>query len=200
MFRRFRIRKKAEEKYMSAEKIGDRIDKLRGKIPSFVLKDLSSSLEGKSITREQFDKILEEVTKEVEQSRIDKKIEGMAEQLTKLSKGVETFEKLTSEKPIAEFPIDKIEKIKTRVNELSSGLDKSISSSRDFETDLTNRLNEIERGILSEEVPMEKLERLERGVGDLSSGIDDLSKDMSTILGGIDISELIAAGLKRKLA
>jgi uncharacterized phage infection (PIP) family protein YhgE len=200
MFRRFRRGKKAEKEYMSPEEIKDRINKLRGEIPFFVLKDLTSSLEGKSISREQFDKIVGAVTEQVEQSRIDKKIGGMAEQLTKLSKGVETFQKLTSEKPIEEFPIDKIEEIERKVNDLSSGLDKSTSSSRDFETDLTNRLNEIERRISPEEVPMERLDRLEKGVMDISSGIDDLSKDMCAILGGIDVGSLVVSGLKGKLA
>jgi hypothetical protein len=122
----------------------------------------------------------------------------MAEQLTKLSKGIETFEKLTSEKPITEFPIERIEEVERKVNDLSSGLDKSISSSRDFETDLINRLNEIERRVSPEEVPIERLDSLKRQIMNISSGIDDLSKDMCTLLGGIDISELITSGLKGK--
>jgi hypothetical protein len=123
----------------------------------------------------------------------------MAEQLTKLSGGVETIEKTISEKPPEVFPIDKIKEMERRVDDLSSGLDKSISSSRDFETDLTNHLNEIERRISPGEVPMERLERLEKGVMDISGGIDDLSKDMYAIF-RIDINKIVTLGLKRKLA
>jgi predicted nucleic acid-binding Zn-ribbon protein len=123
----------------------------------------------------------------------------MAEQLTKLSGGVETIEKTISEKPPEVFPIDKIKEMERRVNDLSSDLDKSISSSRDFETDLTNHLNEIERRISPGEVPMERLERLEKGVMDISGGIDDLSKDMYAIF-RIDINKIVTLGLKRKLA
>jgi hypothetical protein len=43
------------------------------------------------------------------------------------------------------------------------------------------------------------LERLEREVSNISSGIDDLSGDMCTILGGLDINELVVLGLKGKL-
>jgi seryl-tRNA synthetase len=198
MFRRGR---KAKEAYLSPKEIQKEIVELKGRIPFSVLGELGDSLKDKSITREQFDKIVEGVTERVEQSRIDKKIGSMAEQLTKLSKGVETFEKLTSEKPIEEFPLEKIGEVERKVNDLSSKLDESVSSSRGLETDLTNRLNEIERKTSSlERVPKEKLERLEKETLDLLSRTTDLSKDLYAIFGGIDVNELITLGLKGKLA
>jgi hypothetical protein len=200
MFKRFRIGRKAKEAYLSPEEIQKGIEEFEGRIPFSVLEELEDALKDKSITREQFDKIIEEVAERVEQLRIDKKIEGMTDQLTKLSKGVETFEKLTSEKPIEEFPIERLKEIERKVDDLSSYLDKNISTNRDFEVIFKKRLDEIERETSPEEVAMERLERLEKESLDILSRANDLSKDLYAVFGGIDISELITSGLKGKLA
>jgi DNA repair ATPase RecN len=195
MFKRFRLGRKAKEAYLSPEEIQKGIEEFEGRIPFSVLEELGDALKDKSITREQFDKIIEEVTEGVEQSRIDKKIEDMTDQLTKLSKGVETIEKLTSEKPIEEFPIERLEEIERRVDDLSTTLDKSISSTGEFEASSGKRLDKIP---LLED-PTERLEKLERETLNLLSHATDLSKDLYAFFGVIDISEIITMVLKRKL-
>ncbi|HIH97878.1 MAG TPA: hypothetical protein HA346_02585, partial [Thermoplasmata archaeon] len=54
------------------------LGKLRGKVPSFILKDLSDSLKNREITKEQFEKISQAVWEKVDGSRLDKKIEDMS--------------------------------------------------------------------------------------------------------------------------
>lgn len=198
MFRRFRRRKAEEE--MSPEEIEEKMGKLRGRIPSFILRDIRSSLEGKSITREKFGRIIETLLERVDQTRIDKKIGNMAEELTRLSKGVETLRNITgtSEEATEEFPLSSMEEIEIKTNDFSEKVDEGVSSNKELESVLTSRLDEIEKETF-EEVPIEKLERLEREVSNISSGIDDLSGDMCTILGGLDINELVVLGLKGKL-
>ena len=198
MFRRFRRRKAEEE--ISPEEIEEEMDKLRGKIPSFILRDIGSSLKGKSVTREKFDRIIETLLERVDQTRIDKKIGNMAEELTRLSRGVETLRNITgtSEEATEEFPLKSIEGIERKTNDFSEKVDEGVSSNKELESVLTSRLDEIEKETF-EEVPIEKLERLEKEVSNISSGIDDLSGDMCTILGGLDINELVVLGLKGKL-
>jgi uncharacterized protein YoxC len=186
--------KEIEEEYMDPEEIREEIKKLEDKIPFFILKDLRESLEGKSITKEQFDQIAKTIIEKVEQSRIDKKIGGMADQVTRLTEGVEAIGKLVSKKPEA-IPVDRIEKLDERVANLSSSLESSISSSREAERGLSQRLEEIEKK--SFEISKERLGKVEERVGKLSSTIDGLSKDIGRMVGGGDIGKFVKDTIKR---
>jgi hypothetical protein len=54
---------------------------------------------------------------------------------------------------------------------------------------LTDRLNAIEAKTL--DLPKERVGSLNKGVADVSEGIGDLFRDMSNILGGVNIEEII---------
>jgi hypothetical protein len=192
----FRKKEKvSEEEYMSPEKIREEIDKLEDKIPFFILKDFRGSLEGKSVTKEQFDQIAGAVIEKVEQSRIDKKIGGITDQVTRLTEGVEAIEKLVSKKPAEEIPAYRIESLGERVNTLSTNLEKNISDSREVEKVLTQHLEEIEKK--SFEISKERLKKVEERVGELSSTITGLTKDISRMVGGGDISKFIKDTIKK---
>jgi flagellar protein FlaD len=83
-----------EEEFMTPNEIQTEIDKLGGKVPSFILKDLRESLKNRSITKEQFKKVSQTIKEKVDRSRLDKRIEGMSTQVTKLTQTIESMGKL----------------------------------------------------------------------------------------------------------
>jgi flagellar protein FlaD len=67
------------------------LGKLRGRVPSFILKDLSDSLKNRNITKEQFEKISQAVREKVDGSRLDKKIEDMSSEVGRLAQTIESM-------------------------------------------------------------------------------------------------------------
>jgi flagellar protein FlaD len=117
-----------EEEYMTSEEIEREVNKLRGKVPSFILKDLKASLEGRSVTKSQFDKISEAILEKVDRSRLDKRIEDMSTQVTKLTDTIESIGKLMGKKPVEErapvreLPIEiPVRKIEVKLTQIPSG-------------------------------------------------------------------------------
>ncbi|HIH97778.1 MAG TPA: hypothetical protein HA346_02045 [Thermoplasmata archaeon] len=191
MFKGFGKGEKAKKRYLSPEEIEKKIYEQKGKIPYFMLRELNGSLKEKEITKEKFDKIIENLTEQAEQTRIDKRIGNMGEELAKLSKGMDAVKGLIgAEKEIPqEFPLDKIGAVERRINEISRKIEERLSSNNELVARLTDRLNAIEAKTL--DLPKERVESLNKGVADVSEGIGDLSRDMNNILGGVNIEEMI---------
>ena len=187
--------KKEDEKgIMKPKEVQDEIKKLEDKIPFFVLKDLGDSLEGKSVTKEQFNQIVKAVKERIDQSRIDKKIDGMTSQVTKLSDGIGAIEKMVTEKP--EVPLNRIERLEEKVTNLSSTLDSMISANTEIEKEINQRLEEIERKTTFE-VSGERVEKVEREANKISVAIDGLSKDIGMLLlGGEKIGGIVNEFIK----
>jgi DNA repair exonuclease SbcCD ATPase subunit len=185
------MKKEGKKGYMKPKEIQAEIDKLEGKAPFFALKELSESLEGKSITKEKFDQIVEAIIERVEQSRIDKKIEGMAGQVTRLSEGFERVEKLVSERPPLEIPKERIVQLDEKVTTISKSLEENISSSKEKKEGLNQRLKIIEDRSSGAKESIKGLEKLEKEIKSVSNGFYGLSKDMSVMLGGLDINKII---------
>jgi flagellar protein FlaD len=82
------------DEIMTSEEVSAEVDKLRGAVPSFILKDLKNSLEGRNITRDQFNKISERILETVDKTRLDKRIEDMYSQVGKLTHTVESIGKM----------------------------------------------------------------------------------------------------------
>ena len=182
------------EVQMEAEEIQKEIKKLEGKIPFFVLKDLGDSLEGKSVTKEQFNQIVEATKERIDQSRIDKKIDGMTSQVTKLSDGIGAIEKRVTEKP--GVPLNRIERLEEKVTNLSSILDSMISANTEIEKEINQRLEEIERKTTFE-VSGERVEKVGREANKISVAIDGLSKDIGMLLlGGEKIGGIVNEFIK----
>jgi DNA repair exonuclease SbcCD ATPase subunit len=185
------MKKEGKKGYMKPKEVQAEIDKLEGKVPFFALKEFRESLEGKGITREQFDKIAGAVIEKVEQSRIDKKIGGMADQVTRLTEGVEKIEKLVSERPPLEIPKERIMQLDEKVTTISKSLEENISGIEGKREGLNQRLKVIEDRSSEAKESIKGLEKLEEEIKLVSNGFYGLSKDMSVILGGLDINKII---------
>lgn len=86
-----------ENEPLTEDEVEREINNLKGKIPSFILRDLKSSLEGRIITRGQFEKIKGRILETVDKSRLDKRIENVSSQVGRLSGMVESIGKMLSE-------------------------------------------------------------------------------------------------------
>jgi flagellar protein FlaD len=86
--------KGAEEEFMTPIEIQTEIDKLRGKVPSFILKDLRESVKDRSITKKQFEKISETIKEKVDRTRLDRRIDDMSAQVVRLTDTIESIGKL----------------------------------------------------------------------------------------------------------
>ncbi|HIH97671.1 MAG TPA: hypothetical protein HA346_01490 [Thermoplasmata archaeon] len=201
MFRRSRRGAKAKGKYLTPEEIREKLEELKGKIPFFVLDELSNELKDKELTKEQFKSIVSEVAERVEQSRVDKKVENVFEQLTKISSGIESMGKLTRERPSEGVSLEEIEKLEVKVDDLLKKTGDFSANNKSLVEDLRDHLAKIEKstGSLSE-IPTERLERVERETSALLSRMEDLSKDLHIVFGQADVRELVHLGLKGKLA
>jgi DNA repair exonuclease SbcCD ATPase subunit len=185
--------KKEDEKgIMKPKEVQDEIKKLEGKIPFFVLKDLGDSLEGKSVTKERFNQIVEAVKERIDQSRIDKKIDGMTSQVTKLAEGFESIERSVGERSTLEVPIERLKRVDENVTTLASRFEENIGSSKEGMEKLERRLKDVEKKASGAKVSIKTLEKLEKKIGSASGDFYGLSRDMCLILGGIDTSQIIA--------
>lgn len=82
-----------EEGVMTPLQIQREIDQLRGKIPSFILKDLSDSLKHRNVTQYQFDQIKEKLVEQIEGGRLDTRIDKITDQVNRLATTIESIGK-----------------------------------------------------------------------------------------------------------
>jgi hypothetical protein len=174
---------------MGPKEIRGEIGKLEGKIPPSSLEDLRKSLEGKIITKGQFDQIAGAIIE-----RREKEIGSLTDQVTRLTEGVEAIGKLVSKKP-EKIPIDRIKGLEEKVTKIFESAKANVSISRDEEKELGQRIEEIRKKSL--EISEERLEKVEEKVGDLVAALEGLSKDISMTLGERDLSKFIKETVKK---
>ncbi|HIH96114.1 MAG TPA: hypothetical protein HA348_01245 [Thermoplasmata archaeon] len=174
---------------MGPKEIRKEIDRLEDKIPPSALKNLTKSLEGKSITKKQFDQVAGAIME-----RREKELGDLTGQVKGLTKEIEDVEKLVREKR-EKIPMDRIEGLEERLTKIFESAKANVSISRDEENKLRQRLDEIRKKSLG--LSEERLEEVERKIGELSAAIRGLSRDISMTFGERDLIEFIRETVKK---
>ncbi len=107
-----------DEKPVTEEEIEDRLQELRGKVPSFVIRDLRENLSGKQLTKGKLEKIINRVVSSYFSSRgssqnfskyvadMNKKLDDLAKEIRDLKQSTEKTHE-TEEIPLAEKELDR---------------------------------------------------------------------------------------------
>jgi archaellum component FlaC len=176
---------------MTREQINRELEKQKGKIPSFVINDLKLSLAEREIKWGEFNQIINTLQSRVKGARLDKKLGDMNEELTRISKGMETLETLAVPKEEGKeeaFP-DRIKGIEEKVEDFTKKVETERDKIKQSLTSLSTSLDKVEMDF--EGASQSAVEEIEKKVDELLTGVEELSEDMTSLIGGVDLGKII---------
>jgi uncharacterized phage infection (PIP) family protein YhgE len=191
------FRKKQD--YLLPHEIEMTVESYRSKLPYFMIHELNARLKERKLTKPQLERILQDIAEETKGREINNKVTELKDNLSKLEEGLKKIQGLVGvkEEIREKFPTDRMGSIEKRIQNVSNQIEATVAENNQIFSNLDRKIDRIKEESRAP-VKEEKMKKLDTKVDTLLGDVKELSKDVSAILIGIDLKEILSEELEEK--